>query len=83
MSSDQKKKISQRPSKLYRFPFWLPLVVSFVYGYSKFFIGAMMAGLVILIFKGYSFTIWSLLLLLSIIGYILLSKLNKWFETHS
>lgn len=78
----KKTEVSSIPSKRSSFPVWLPLIVSFLYDYSVFYIGGIIGGFIFLAIMGYLFTKYSFILALFIIAFILLYILNKRFKDH-
>lgn len=82
MTTDPKNKDKQSliASKLSRSPFWFKSLVSFLYEFGTFRIGAVVAFLIIVIIMGDLFTKYGLILVLCMFGFLLLGSLKRWFD---
>jgi hypothetical protein len=86
MSPSLKKKDKRAPIALKssRIPSsWIRVVVSFLYEYSTFHIGAIIVSLIIIMFIDDLFKKYGLLLVMGVLMFILLYYLKKWFEKHN
>lgn len=59
---------------------WLQLLVSVLYGYSTYFIGAIIVFLIIVTIMDCLFTKVGLILILAVLTFLALFGLNKWFD---
>jgi hypothetical protein len=59
---------------------WLRFLVSVLYRYSTYFIGATIVLLIIATIMGYLFTKVGLILILAVLAFLALFGLNKWLD---